>query len=224
MAFTRDGAAQSVSRHLGRPRTRRAGCWASRWPGCPRTAVTVDLGGVGGPSAGLMFSLGIVDMLTPGDLTGGRFIAGTGAITADGVVQNIGGIQFKMAAARAPAPRSSCCPRGSAPRRCPPCRRPATGEGGHPARRRHRAERPERRAHPAGLHGLNSSFPAFGARTGTPHPVRRVGRAGRAVGPPIQCAGPTVRRPRPKTNNGACPWPCGPRWEPRRCPAVPGSC
>ena len=115
--------------------------------------VTVDLGGVGGPSAGLMFSLGIVDVLTPGDLTGGRFIAGTGAITADGVVQNIGGIQFKMAAARAAGATVFVLPAGEcadgAARRAAG---PAAGEGGHPARRRHRAERPQRGPHPAGLH------------------------------------------------------------------------
>ena len=69
-----------------------------------------------------MFSLGIVDVLTPGDLTGGRFIAGTGAITADGVVQNIGGIQFKMAAARAAGATVFLLPVGECARRCPPCR------------------------------------------------------------------------------------------------------
>ena len=55
---------------------------------------------VGGPSAGLMFSLGIYDKLTPGDLTGGKFIAGTGTITPEGQVGPIGGIQQKMGAAR----------------------------------------------------------------------------------------------------------------------------
>src|SRR5262249_38698419 len=41
---------------------------------------------IGGPSAGMMFALGIIDKLTPGSLTGGKFIAGTGEIEADGVV------------------------------------------------------------------------------------------------------------------------------------------
>jgi PDZ domain-containing protein len=63
--------------------------------------IKIDVGDIGGPSAGLMFSLGIVDKLTPGgDLTGGRFIAGTGEISADGTVSPIGGIQQKMAGAR----------------------------------------------------------------------------------------------------------------------------
>jgi Lon-like protease len=49
---------------------------------------------------GLMFALGIIDKLTPGSLTGGRFIAGTGEIEADGAVDPIGGIQQKMVGAR----------------------------------------------------------------------------------------------------------------------------
>jgi PDZ domain-containing protein len=63
--------------------------------------VKINIGNIGGPSAGLMFALGIMDKLTPGGLTGGRFIAGTGEITANGVVGPIGGIQQKMAGARA---------------------------------------------------------------------------------------------------------------------------
>jgi Lon-like protease len=62
--------------------------------------VKISVGDVGGPSAGLMFSLGIYDKLTPGSLTGGAFVAGTGTITADGEVGPIGGIQQKMIAAR----------------------------------------------------------------------------------------------------------------------------
>jgi PDZ domain-containing protein len=62
--------------------------------------VRIDVGNIGGPSAGMMFALGIIDKLTPMNLTGGRFIAGTGEITAAGQVQPIGGIQQKMVAAR----------------------------------------------------------------------------------------------------------------------------
>jgi Lon-like protease len=64
--------------------------------------VTVDiqLDNVGGPSAGLMFSLGIYDKLTPGPLTGGRHVAGTGTMAVDGAVGPIGGIQQKLRAAR----------------------------------------------------------------------------------------------------------------------------
>lgn len=54
---------------------------------------------VGGPSAGLMFSLAIYDTLTPGSLTGGAIVAGTGELEADGSVGPIGGIQQKIAGA-----------------------------------------------------------------------------------------------------------------------------
>ncbi len=62
--------------------------------------VTIALKDVGGPSAGLMFALGIVDQLEPGSLTGGRYVAGTGEITTQGDVQPIGGIQQKLRGAR----------------------------------------------------------------------------------------------------------------------------
>jgi PDZ domain-containing protein len=63
--------------------------------------VKINIGNVGGPSAGMMFALAIIDKLTPSNLTGGKFIAGTGEIEVDGAVDPIGGIQQKMAAARA---------------------------------------------------------------------------------------------------------------------------
>jgi len=63
--------------------------------------VEVTLGEeIGGPSAGLMFALGIVDKLTPGALTGGDFVAGTGTIAPAGEIGAIGGIQQKIAGAR----------------------------------------------------------------------------------------------------------------------------
>lgn len=62
--------------------------------------ITIKLGDIGGPSAGLMFALAVIDKLTPTDLTGGRFIAGTGTIDPAGTVGPIGGIPFKMRAAR----------------------------------------------------------------------------------------------------------------------------
>ena len=61
--------------------------------------IEISSGNVGGPSAGLMFSLGLYDLLTPGDLTAGRTIAGTGTITPDGQVGPIGGITDKVVAA-----------------------------------------------------------------------------------------------------------------------------
>lgn len=58
--------------------------------------VSIRLSNVGGPSAGMMFALGIYDKLTPGALTGDEHIAGTGTIDADGRVGAIGGIVQKM--------------------------------------------------------------------------------------------------------------------------------
>jgi Lon-like protease len=63
--------------------------------------VTITLNDVGGPSAGLMFTLGIIDMLTPGGQIGDQHVAGTGTIDQNGTVGAIGGIRQKMAAARA---------------------------------------------------------------------------------------------------------------------------
>jgi Lon-like protease len=62
--------------------------------------VKISVGDIGGPSAGLMFALGIIDKLTPMNLTGGKFIAGTGQIEANGNVDPIDGIQQKMVGAR----------------------------------------------------------------------------------------------------------------------------
>lgn len=62
--------------------------------------IDIKLADVGGPSAGLMFALGIVDKLTPENLTGGKFIAGTGTIDDEGKVGPIGGIQMKTIGAR----------------------------------------------------------------------------------------------------------------------------
>ena len=62
--------------------------------------ITLQLGDVGGPSGGLIFSLGIIDALTPGSLADSTHIAGTGTISAEGAVGPIGGIELKMIAAR----------------------------------------------------------------------------------------------------------------------------
>jgi PDZ domain-containing protein len=66
--------------------------------------VTLRLADVGGPSAGLLFTLGIIDKLdgngSGGDLTGGRTVAGTGTISGDGKVGAVGGVALKTQAAR----------------------------------------------------------------------------------------------------------------------------
>lgn len=58
--------------------------------------ITLKLADVGGPSGGMMFALAIYDKLTPGELTGGKYLAGTGTIDAGGTIGPIGGIQQKM--------------------------------------------------------------------------------------------------------------------------------
>jgi len=76
--------------------------------------VKLQLDNVGGPSAGMMFALGIIDTLTPGELNGGEKVAGTGTIDAAGTVGPIGGIRQKLYGARDAgatvflAPASNC--------------------------------------------------------------------------------------------------------------------
>ena len=62
--------------------------------------VTIETENIGGPSAGLMFALSIIDRLTAQDLTGGRRIAGTGELSVDREVLPIGGVAEKLVAAR----------------------------------------------------------------------------------------------------------------------------
>jgi PDZ domain-containing protein len=62
--------------------------------------VEIDTGSVGGPSAGLAFTLGLLDVLTPGELTGGERVAVTGSIDPSGAVGTIGGVEQKAAAVR----------------------------------------------------------------------------------------------------------------------------
>ncbi|ROQ38423.1 PDZ domain-containing protein [Frondihabitans sp. PhB188] len=77
-------------------------------------SVTLKLADVGGPSAGQMFALGVIDKVTPGELNGGKKVAGTGTITASGTIGAIGGIRQKMYGARDAgatvflAPESNC--------------------------------------------------------------------------------------------------------------------
>ncbi len=61
--------------------------------------VKIDAGNVGGPSAGMMFSLAVRDLLTPGAMTGGAKVAGTGTISDDGTVGPIGGVRQKLVGA-----------------------------------------------------------------------------------------------------------------------------
>lgn len=75
--------------------------------------ISIASGDVGGPSAGLMWAITLYDLLTPGDLTGGRTIAGTGAIGIDGTVYPIGGIQEKIVAAKDAGANVLLVPKGN---------------------------------------------------------------------------------------------------------------
>ncbi|MBD1318575.1 PDZ domain-containing protein [Gordonia hankookensis] len=66
----------------------------------PALKISYNVGDIGGPSAGMMLSLAVIDRLSPGELTHGKFIAGTGTIDEDGAVGPIGGITHKTRAAR----------------------------------------------------------------------------------------------------------------------------
>ena len=100
ITYRRDGQEGTADVALGASADRAQGLLGVRPSVEPRTGdIKISLGDIGGPSAGLMFALAVVDKLSPGELTGGRFVAGTGAIDAAGRVSPIGGIPFKMAAA-----------------------------------------------------------------------------------------------------------------------------
>lgn len=77
----------------------RIGVYISPVPQFP-FSINIDLGNVGGPSGGQMMALAIYDLLTPGALTGGKDIAGTGTVDEQGNIGPIGGIVQKMYAAR----------------------------------------------------------------------------------------------------------------------------
>jgi PDZ domain-containing protein len=100
--YTRDGkpgTAKIVSQNLEKSDKPRIGVGIDERQPHPFT-VTIDLDEIGGPSAGLMFTLGIIDKLKPEDLTGGKIIAGTGTIDDEGDVGPIGGIPQKLVGAK----------------------------------------------------------------------------------------------------------------------------
>jgi PDZ domain-containing protein len=75
--------------------------------------ISIQAGDVGGPSAGMMHTIAIIDSLTQGELTGGRVISGTGTIQADGTVGNIGGIRQKVVGAEAAGAEYILVPQGN---------------------------------------------------------------------------------------------------------------
>ena len=79
----------------------------------PPVDVQIAVDQIGGPSAGMVFALGVVDLLTPGEMTGGRTVAGTGTIDSAGRVGTIGGIQQKLLGARAAGATAFLAPAGN---------------------------------------------------------------------------------------------------------------
>ena len=79
----------------------------------PPFPVGIEAGNVGGPSAGMMHALAIVDTLTPGELTKGNVIAGTGTIDYDGTVGSIGGVRQKVVGAEAAGASVILVPEGN---------------------------------------------------------------------------------------------------------------
>src|SRR5699024_8316688 len=77
--------------------------------------VDISLEDVGGPSAGMMFALAVIDELQEESLTGGHAVAGTGTIDARGRVGEIGGISFKLTAASEAGAKSFLVPAGNCP-------------------------------------------------------------------------------------------------------------
>ena len=75
--------------------------------------ISIEAGDVGGPSAGMMHTIAIIDALTEGELTGGHVIAGTGTIQLDGSVGNIGGIRQKVVGAEAAGAEYILVPAGN---------------------------------------------------------------------------------------------------------------
>jgi PDZ domain-containing protein len=102
IGYTRAGkpaTVKIVTKSDGTDATPRIGVGIDKKQPHPFT-VEIDLDEIGGPSAGLMFTLGIIDKLRPADLTGGRIIAGTGTIDDEGNVGPIGGIPQKLVGAK----------------------------------------------------------------------------------------------------------------------------
>ncbi len=102
IGYTRAGAANTVTivTTAGTGKKPQVGIKVKQEQPHPFT-ISIDLDKIGGPSAGLMFTLGIVDKVRAPDLTGGRNIAGTGTIDDDGNVGPIGGVPQKLLGAKA---------------------------------------------------------------------------------------------------------------------------
>lgn len=116
VVYRRDGAEQTANITLGARPDDAAKGFLGLTPtesAAPPLQIDFNLADIGGPSAGLMFSLALVEKLSPGDLDGGSFVAGTGSIDENGKVGAIGGIQYKMMAARDAGAETFLVPAGN---------------------------------------------------------------------------------------------------------------
>jgi Lon-like protease len=116
MGITRDGTEQTVDVQLTERDDETGGPMIGIVVGeitKPPFPISIQAGNVGGPSAGLMHTLAIIDTLTPGEMTKGHVIAGTGTIQYDGTVGNIGGIRQKVVGAEAAGAEYMLVPAGN---------------------------------------------------------------------------------------------------------------
>jgi len=113
MGITRSGTPQTVSvtTFAGEDGASRIGFRPKI--GWDPIVLDIPIEGIGGPSAGLMLSLGIIDKLDPQDLTGGHVIAGTGTIDRAGAVGEIGGVPQKLVGAKEAGATYFLTPRGN---------------------------------------------------------------------------------------------------------------
>jgi PDZ domain-containing protein len=116
MTLDRDGAEVEVEVELAEredePGAPLIGIGLSQESSAP-FPISIEAGDVGGPSAGMMHTIAIIDSLTEGELTGGRVIAGTGTIGADGSVGTIGGVRQKVVGAEAAGAEYILVPQGN---------------------------------------------------------------------------------------------------------------
>jgi PDZ domain-containing protein len=116
IGVTRDGAAQTVQVELAEREDPPGGAMIGITVGElsePPFPVSIEAGDVGGPSAGLMHTLAIIDTLTPGEMTDGHIVAGTGTIGYDAAVGAIGGIRQKVVGAEAAGAEYILVPQGN---------------------------------------------------------------------------------------------------------------
>jgi PDZ domain-containing protein len=116
IGVTRDGTAQTVQVELAEREDPAGGAMIGITVGElsePPFPVAIEAGDVGGPSAGMMHALAIIDTLTPGEMTKGHIVAGTGSIAYDATVGPIGGIRQKVVGAEAAGAEYILVPQGN---------------------------------------------------------------------------------------------------------------